>query len=182
VTGAASGVGRGSAQRFADEGATAVLADIQADSLKQAAEAIVASGGKAVAVTCDVAREADIDAVVQTAVRSFGRIDILANIAQGGIDDSTSLEATEAAQTTTAFATGPLASLLFMQKCLPHERAALRADHQHRLQFGPDRNARARLLQRGEGRDHGSDARRLPGMGQIRSPRTIWGPADAAAA
>jgi 3-oxoacyl-[acyl-carrier protein] reductase len=83
---------------------------------------IEAKGGRAVAVGCDVASQADIDKVVTTAVERFGRIDILANIAQGGITDTAPLDAITAEEAMSAFVTGPLQSLRFMQQCLPHMR------------------------------------------------------------
>jgi NAD(P)-dependent dehydrogenase (short-subunit alcohol dehydrogenase family) len=86
VTGAASGIGRATALRFAREGAAGiVLADLNADGLKPVAEA---TGG--LAVTCDVSREADIQRLVAEAEARYGRIDVFfsnAGIAvRGGVD------------------------------------------------------------------------------------------------
>ncbi|MER5625681.1 SDR family NAD(P)-dependent oxidoreductase [Streptosporangium sp. NPDC002544] len=120
VTGAASGVGRGCAQRFADEGAAVVLADIQGELVRELAEEITTGGGKAVAVTCDVAKENEIDQVVGVAIESFGQIDILANIAQGAMGEMRYLEETKPEDTIASFVTGPIQTMLFMQKCLPH--------------------------------------------------------------
>ncbi|MFG2044594.1 SDR family NAD(P)-dependent oxidoreductase [Dactylosporangium sp. NPDC048998] len=120
VTGAASGVGRGCARRFADEGAAVVLADIQGELVKELAEEITTGGGKAVAVTCDVANENEIDQVVGVAIESFGQIDILANIAQGAMGEMRYLEETKPEDTIASFVTGPLQTMLFMQKCLPY--------------------------------------------------------------
>lgn len=120
VTGAAGGVGGGCADRFAEEGAALVLADIRGDRIQEMADRIVAAGGRAVAVECDVAQESAIDAVVETAIVSFGQIDVLANIAQGGLGDHTYLEGTDPDAALHAFTTGPLQYMLFMQKCLPH--------------------------------------------------------------
>ncbi|MGI5239295.1 SDR family NAD(P)-dependent oxidoreductase [Dactylosporangium sp. CA-139066] len=120
VTGAASGVGRGCARRFADEGAAVVLADIQGELVNELAEEITTGGGKAVAATCDVAKENEIDQVVGAAIESFGQIDILANIAQGAMNEMRFLEETKPEDTLASFVTGPLQTMLFMQKCLPH--------------------------------------------------------------
>jgi 3-oxoacyl-[acyl-carrier protein] reductase len=120
VTGAASGVGRGCARRFADEGAAVVLADIQGELVRELAEEITTGGGKAVAVTCDVAKENEIDQVVGVAIESFGQIDILANIAQGAMGEMRYLEETKPEDTIASFVTGPIQTMLFMQKCLPH--------------------------------------------------------------
>jgi NAD(P)-dependent dehydrogenase (short-subunit alcohol dehydrogenase family) len=74
VTGAASGIGAGLARRFAAEGARAVvLADVNLER----AEGVAASiGAGAVAVRCDVSREADIQALVASTRERFGQVDI----------------------------------------------------------------------------------------------------------
>jgi NAD(P)-dependent dehydrogenase (short-subunit alcohol dehydrogenase family) len=86
VTGAASGIGRAAALRFAAEGAAGVVvADLNAEGLKPVAEA---TGG--LAVPCDVSREADIQRLVAEAEKKFGRVDVYfsnAGIVQrGGLD------------------------------------------------------------------------------------------------
>ena len=57
VTGAASGIGRATAERLAREGARVVCADVQAEALGGAVEAIRAGGGEAAACPCDIADE-----------------------------------------------------------------------------------------------------------------------------
>ncbi|MEU5342620.1 MULTISPECIES: SDR family NAD(P)-dependent oxidoreductase [unclassified Streptomyces] len=79
VTGAGSGIGRAAALRFAAEGARVVLADINADGAKGAAEEIVAAGGTAVTVVGDLSEQQIVDEVVATAVDTFGGIDVLVN-------------------------------------------------------------------------------------------------------
>jgi NAD(P)-dependent dehydrogenase (short-subunit alcohol dehydrogenase family) len=79
ITGAGSGVGRASALRFAEEGAAVVCADIDLDGAKETVALIEAGGGKAVAERCDVAQDADVAAVVASAVGHFGRLDIMFN-------------------------------------------------------------------------------------------------------
>jgi NAD(P)-dependent dehydrogenase (short-subunit alcohol dehydrogenase family) len=79
ITGAGSGVGRASAQRFAEEGAAVVCADIDLDRTKETVAQIEAGGGTAVAERCDVAQDAEVAAVVASAVGHFGRLDIMFN-------------------------------------------------------------------------------------------------------
>ncbi|MFZ1682285.1 MAG: SDR family oxidoreductase [Rhizobiaceae bacterium] len=76
ITGAASGFGEGMAKRFAEEGASVVVADINA----RGAERVAAEIGKAaVPVVVDVSRRDDIAAMAATAVDRFGRIDVMVN-------------------------------------------------------------------------------------------------------
>jgi NAD(P)-dependent dehydrogenase (short-subunit alcohol dehydrogenase family) len=76
ITGAASGIGAGTARRFAEEGARVVLADIQDDAGQALAEEL---GDVATYVHCDVTSEADVAAAVNAAVSSFGRLDVMFN-------------------------------------------------------------------------------------------------------
>src|SRR3989442_309554 len=82
-TGAARGIGRGTAERFAAEGAAVLLADVAAEGAAAAA-AIRAGGGRAEFVATDVTREAEVAAMVAAAVERFGRLDILVNNAGAG--------------------------------------------------------------------------------------------------
>ncbi|WP_067650479.1 SDR family NAD(P)-dependent oxidoreductase [Nocardia harenae] len=120
VTGAAGGIGRSCARRFAAEGAAVVLADIHEGGVRDIADEITQAGGGALAVACDVAKEEEIEAVVAAAIGGYGRIDILANIAQGGMGDMAFLDATTPRNVLDSVVTGPIQSMLFMQKCLPH--------------------------------------------------------------
>lgn len=79
VTGAASGIGRATAKLFAAEGASVVLADVDAPRGEAAATEIVAAGGRAVFVRCDVTRSDDCLRVVETAVASFGGLEVVFN-------------------------------------------------------------------------------------------------------
>jgi NAD(P)-dependent dehydrogenase (short-subunit alcohol dehydrogenase family) len=76
ITGAASGIGAGTAQRFAEEGARVVLADIQDEAGRALAKEL---GDIATFVHCDVTVESDVEAAVKAAVSSFGRLDVMFN-------------------------------------------------------------------------------------------------------
>ncbi|MFB6847809.1 SDR family NAD(P)-dependent oxidoreductase [Streptomyces sp. NPDC056373] len=91
VTGAASGIGRAAALRFAAEGARVVVADLNAEGAESVVAAIGSAGGEAVAVTGDLSDRAVADEVVATAVGTFGGIDVLVNNA--GVMDSMSAAA-----------------------------------------------------------------------------------------
>jgi NAD(P)-dependent dehydrogenase (short-subunit alcohol dehydrogenase family) len=77
ITGAASGLGRVGAERFAAEGAKIVIADM-ADG-DEAVEAIAAAGGEATYVNCDVADAASVENAVRHAVETFGGLHVLYN-------------------------------------------------------------------------------------------------------
>ena len=82
ITGAASGLGRSIACRFASEGASVIVADVT-ETPREGGETTVdlirKSGGNADFVVCDVSRYSEIDALVSTAVRQWGRLDIMVN-------------------------------------------------------------------------------------------------------
>jgi NAD(P)-dependent dehydrogenase (short-subunit alcohol dehydrogenase family) len=86
VTGAASGIGKAIAILFAAEGAKVVVSDVNLAGAQQTAAEITAKGGTAVAVATNVAREDDIQQLIDTAVGAYGTIDILINNA-GIMDD-----------------------------------------------------------------------------------------------
>ena len=79
ITGAANGIGRAVALGFAAHGAKVVLVDRDAAGAKAAAGAIEQKGGKAIAVTADVTKSADVAAYVKAAIDTYGRIDCFHN-------------------------------------------------------------------------------------------------------
>ncbi|MFW6174898.1 MAG: SDR family NAD(P)-dependent oxidoreductase [Chloroflexota bacterium] len=79
ITGGAKGIGHGIVKRFAEAGASVVIADYDEQAAKGAAEEVNSAGGKAVAARCDVASESDIKETVAMAARELGSVDILVN-------------------------------------------------------------------------------------------------------
>lgn len=79
VTGAGSGIGRAIALLFADEGAKVVVSDIVAEYVTKVVEEIRARGGTAIGVAADVADEDEVNRMIDTAVESYGRLDVLVN-------------------------------------------------------------------------------------------------------
>jgi NAD(P)-dependent dehydrogenase (short-subunit alcohol dehydrogenase family) len=84
VTGAARGIGRAMAERFAAEGAAVLIADVTCEAGEATAAVIRARGGRAEFAATDVTREPDVAAMVATAVGRFGKLDVLVNNAGVG--------------------------------------------------------------------------------------------------
>jgi NAD(P)-dependent dehydrogenase (short-subunit alcohol dehydrogenase family) len=86
ITGGGGGIGRATAERFAEEGGKVIVADIN-DALGEAAAASAKAsakhGGDATYVHCDVTDKASVAAAVSLAVKQFGRLDVLHNNAGG---------------------------------------------------------------------------------------------------
>ena len=79
VTGAGSGIGLATAKAFGDAGASVVLADRREDAVRAAAEGLSASGGKALAVRCDVTDDTQVASMIDRTVFAFGRLDAAFN-------------------------------------------------------------------------------------------------------
>jgi NAD(P)-dependent dehydrogenase (short-subunit alcohol dehydrogenase family) len=85
VTGAGSGLGRGIAEGFAQFGACIAVVDYNLDTAKETVSFIEGSGGRAIAIQCDVTKYDQVKTAVAKTIQEFGKIDILAAIA--GIGD-----------------------------------------------------------------------------------------------
>jgi NAD(P)-dependent dehydrogenase (short-subunit alcohol dehydrogenase family) len=79
VTGAASGLGLATARAFAEAGASVVLADWNEKEAQAAAKDLADKGYKTLAVHCDVADDAQVEAMVKQTVSTFGRLDAAYN-------------------------------------------------------------------------------------------------------
>jgi len=80
VTGGARGLGKATAQRFLEEGGRVLIADVKAELLEETQNEF-AKLGPVVSVVTDVRDKAQVEAMVQTAVREFGGLDVLCSIA-----------------------------------------------------------------------------------------------------
>jgi NAD(P)-dependent dehydrogenase (short-subunit alcohol dehydrogenase family) len=95
VTGAASGIGRGLADRCAAEGMRVVLADVEQPALEQAEREMREGGATVLAVRTDVSKAEDVDALAQQTIDRFGAVHMLCNnagVGGGGASWENSLE------------------------------------------------------------------------------------------
>ncbi len=79
VSGASSGIGRATAQRFAKEGASVVAADVDVAGGEETVSEIESEGGEAVFVETDVTDESDISKAVETAIETYGGLNFAFN-------------------------------------------------------------------------------------------------------
>ena len=79
ITGAGRGIGRDIALAYAREGAHIIVAEIDPDTAKAAAQDVAKAGVRSIGVATDVSKSADIARLVETTIKEFGRIDILVN-------------------------------------------------------------------------------------------------------
>ena len=79
ITGAGSGIGKASAGVFAEEGAQVVVADWNKETGTQTSEMIRQTGGEAIYCYADVSNARDVEAMVNTALQRYGRLDVLFN-------------------------------------------------------------------------------------------------------
>ncbi|HZH70317.1 MAG TPA: SDR family NAD(P)-dependent oxidoreductase, partial [Flavobacteriaceae bacterium] len=79
ITGAAMGMGRATAELFAEHGAKVVVADFNVEAGNEVVEFIKAKGGTAAFVKVDISESKQVEAMVKFAVDTFGRLDIAVN-------------------------------------------------------------------------------------------------------
>jgi NADP-dependent 3-hydroxy acid dehydrogenase YdfG len=79
ITGASSGIGESTAKLLAEQGAKVVLGARRSNRIDAVVQEISATGGKAIGCVTDVTKRAEVEALIQRAVDSFGRVDVLLN-------------------------------------------------------------------------------------------------------
>ena len=92
VTGASGNIGCATAKRFAKEGATVILSDINEEGCKKILQEIEEKGGKGSMIRADVTKEDDIVALFSKVKKDYKRLDILANIAGGDFENQVAVD------------------------------------------------------------------------------------------
>jgi 3-oxoacyl-[acyl-carrier protein] reductase len=119
VTGASRGLGEMTARALASAGVQVVIAARSSEKIVQVAQDITASGGKALAVTCDVASYASVEGAVNECVKSFGGIDILVNNA-GVIEPIARIADSEPAEWARSISINLIGAYNAVRAVLPH--------------------------------------------------------------
>ena len=122
VTGGGSGFGEGIAQRFAEEGAQVVIADLAQAAGQHVAEAIVARGGQAIAIQADVSKDASVAALLAATVDAFGVVHVVVNNAGTTHRNRPMLEVTEE-EFDRVYAVNVKSIFLTAKHFVPHFRA-----------------------------------------------------------
>jgi 3-oxoacyl-[acyl-carrier protein] reductase len=123
VTGAGSGFGEAIARRYAEEGAKVVVNDIRAEPAERVAGGIRNGGGEASAEVADISRDPDVERLVHSAIRRFGRLDIIVNNAGTTHRNRPMLEVDEA-EFDRIYAVNVKSLYLTARHAVPHFRKA----------------------------------------------------------
>ncbi|MFT5322616.1 MAG: 3-oxoacyl-[acyl-carrier protein] reductase [Planctomycetaceae bacterium] len=86
ITGGGRGIGRAIAIAYAEAGANVCVTARTASEIDQVAAEIKQSGGRSLAVTCDVSDRSSVESMIERTISEFGRLDILMNNAGGGLE------------------------------------------------------------------------------------------------
>ena len=116
ITGASMGIGEEIARLFAGEGAKLVLCSRDLARV-EAARQRIGGGENSISVACDVSKREQVDALMQAAVKKYGRIDVLINNAGFGLNDS--LAELDMAQCRQVFETNLFGAMECMQAVIP---------------------------------------------------------------
>ena len=95
ITGAGGGIGLATAEAFANAGASVILADCDEEMIGKATDGLRAAGHNAIGVTCDVTDPIQVNAMIERAVSSYGRLDAAFNNAGVNSEAATFLETSD---------------------------------------------------------------------------------------
>jgi len=120
ITGAAGGIGAASAALFAAEGARVVLVDIAEEAVRSVTDGIRQSGAEAIGVHADVSDEASVRNAIDVAVRTYGRLDVLFNVAGGSAADDAPVHEVDMRLWDKTLSVDLLGTFLFCRHAIPH--------------------------------------------------------------
>jgi NAD(P)-dependent dehydrogenase (short-subunit alcohol dehydrogenase family) len=118
ITGAASGIGRATAERLASEGASLFLVDLAKEGLEESVKRCAAKGATVESAPCDVSREEQVNDAVARCLDRFGKLDVLVNVA--GILLLSHTHETTLAQWQKVLDVNLTGTFLFCKAALPH--------------------------------------------------------------
>ena len=118
ITGAASGIGRATAERLAQEGASLALSDVNADGLEQTGETCRGLGAKVLTMVADVSDESSVADTISSTIAEYGRLDVLCNIA--GILQFKDFRETTLADWNKVIAVNLTGTFLMCRDAMPH--------------------------------------------------------------
>jgi meso-butanediol dehydrogenase/(S,S)-butanediol dehydrogenase/diacetyl reductase len=118
ITGAGSGIGRATAERFGSEGAAVVCVDLNEKGVNETASTIQSGGGEALALTCDVSKPAAVDETFGRALERYQRLDVLANVA--GVGGFRRLDETAIEDWNRVIGVNLTGTFLTCQRAMPH--------------------------------------------------------------
>ncbi|MCW6052410.1 glucose 1-dehydrogenase [Lyngbya sp. CCAP 1446/10] len=124
VTGGGNGIGAACCRMLADFGATVVIADLKVADAQKVADEIGASGGKALAMECNVLRDEDLISLVERTIAECGAIHVLVNNAGGGGAGKESPFEISQQQFERPFQINVFSAWRLSQLCAPHMKAA----------------------------------------------------------
>ena len=122
ITGSAGGIGGEIARQMAARGSRIVVTDINADGAAEQADAIVAAGGEAIAIACDVSRQDQVEQLVAGAIGRYDRIDILINNAVNHPCAAGNIDGIDLAAFNGSWDVNVVGSLRVIDAVLPHMR------------------------------------------------------------
>ena len=123
ITGAGDGIGKASALKLAEAGAYVVCSDLNEEKANLTAEEAKKFGVEAIGVKCNVLQEEDLNYLVDTTVKTFGKVNILVNNAGGGGAGRESIESLTLEYITKTYTLNLVSGLILTKLCAPHMKA-----------------------------------------------------------
>lgn len=123
VTGAGDGIGKASALKLAEAGANVVCSDLNEENAKLVAEEAKKFGVKAIGVKCNVLLEEDLKNLVETTVKTYGKVNILVNNAGGGGGGRETMDFLTLDYITKIYTLNVFSGIMLTKLCAPHMKA-----------------------------------------------------------